>query len=187
MHKLYTQHLLECGEQRMKLYDHRAKAKRAPHMYAFIMVDGMTKRSTALPRHAKAKAKCWESKEEDAFPGHENALMGSHIQNVGWFCDFHSENIADNANFLVDTIHRNITRLQQYNVSRGLPQPAVLYLQLDNVSTNKGTLVFKCLSWLVASGVFAKIKVGYLVVGHTHEYIDQFFSRWVLLCMCRYQ
>jgi hypothetical protein len=37
--------------------------------------------------------------------------------------------------------------------------------------------------WLVETGVFTKVKVSFLLVGHTHENIDQFFSR--LSCALR--
>lgn len=36
------------------------------------------------------------------------------------------------------------------------------------------------LSYLVEMKIFKKIKVSFLMVGHTHEDIDQVFSRWVL-------
>ena len=61
------------------------------------------------------------------------------------------------------------------------------HLQLDNVTTNKSKLMLIYLSWLVATGVFTKIKLGSLIVGHTHEFIDQLFSRYdhLVLNTCR--
>jgi hypothetical protein len=60
---------------------------------------------------------------------------------------------------------------------RGLS--SVLYLQLDNTSReNKNNLLFLYLHMLVLKGVFNKIKVGFLLVGHTHDQIDQMFSRF---------
>ena len=47
-----------------------------------------------------------------------------------------------------------------------------LYIQLDNVSSNKCSTVFSALASLVLLGVCRKIKVNYLIVGHTHEDID---------------
>ena len=61
--------------------------------------------------------------------------------------------------------------------SRG-PLPPILKLQLDNTTKqNKGQYLFGFLSLLVECGVFKSIEVSYLPVGHTHEDIDQFFSR----------
>jgi hypothetical protein len=160
--------------------------------------DGMTKRATYLPRF-KVKTKEWEGqsggpytdntattktkdkpKDSKTVPGLSVSLMGSHIENLGFFCDFRRDNVPDDANFTVDTVQRNIERLQADCTRLGKPFPTVLYLQLDNVNSNKSVLMFQYLQWLVLRGVFDKIKVCYLLVGHTHEYIDQFFSRYVL-------
>ena len=57
--------------------------------------------------------------------------------------------------------------------------PSVLYLQLDNTSReNKNNLLFTYLHLLVVHKVFRKIKLGFLIVGHTHDQIDQMFSRF---------
>jgi hypothetical protein len=56
--------------------------------------------------------------------------------------------------------------------------PEVLYLQLDNTTKqNKGRYLLAFLALLVEAGTFRKIIVSFLPVGHTHEDIDQFFSR----------
>ena len=47
LHKHYD----EAAWQRDKLYDHAYKAKNHPGKYASFMLDGMTKRLTALPKH----------------------------------------------------------------------------------------------------------------------------------------
>ena len=57
--------------------------------------------------------------------------------------------------------------------------PPVLYLQLDNTSReNKNNLLFTYLHMLLVKKVFRKIKLGFLIVGHTHDQIDQMFSRF---------
>jgi hypothetical protein len=38
-------------------------------------------------------------------------------------------------------------------------------------------IVFGILAALVLRGVFRKVKIGFEIVGHTHDLIDQFFSR----------
>ena len=58
------------------------------------------------------------------------------------------------------------------------PLPPDLLLQLDNeASDNKNHYVFMFLSLLTALGVFITIEVGFLIVGHTHEYIDGTYRR----------
>jgi hypothetical protein len=55
--------------------------------------------------------------------------------------------------------------------------PPNLYLQLDNsAKDNKNQYLMAFLSLLTARGVFKEIQVGFLLVGHTHEDIDAYFS-----------
>lgn len=55
--------------------------------------------------------------------------------------------------------------------------PETLYLQFDNASNNKCEAVFRYCAWLVKTGVFKKVRVGFMLVGHTHDIVDQMFSR----------
>jgi hypothetical protein len=57
--------------------------------------------------------------------------------------------------------------------------PPVLNIQLDNAcSDNKNRYVFSFFSLLVQKGVFRKVYISFLLVGHTHEDIDAMFGRW---------
>ncbi len=59
--------------------------------------------------------------------------------------------------------------------------PPVFLLQLDNTTKqNKGTFLYVFLFLLVHHGVFERIIITYLPVGHTHEDIDQMFSRFAI-------
>ena len=58
-----------------------------------------------------------------------------------------------------------------------VPLPHKLYLQLDNFAKdNKNQFLMAFLSLLIYRGVFKEIQVGFLLVGHTHEDIDAYFS-----------
>ncbi len=79
-------------------------------------------------------------------------------------------NVHNDPNLTITIMHRV---LQSWNG----PLPPVLYVQLDNTSReNKNSSVFGYLSMLVQNGIFKKIKVNFLLVGHTHDHIDQMFS-----------
>ena len=57
------------------------------------------------------------------------------------------------------------------------PPSKELYLQLDNsTKDNKKKYLMVFLSLLTARGVFKEIQVEFLLVGHTHEDIDAYFS-----------
>lgn len=62
-------------------------------------------------------------------------------------------------------------------------RPPTLFLQMDNASSeckNKYMIAFAC--WLIYMGIFTEVVFGFLLVGHTHEDVDQMFSqfsRWL--------
>ena len=85
---------------------------------------------------------------------------------------FTAPNIHNDANLTITIIHDVISHW-----SGNLPE--VLYLQLDNTCReNKNQVVFGYLNMLVESRIFQRVKVGFLLVGHTHDHIDQMFSRF---------
>jgi hypothetical protein len=55
--------------------------------------------------------------------------------------------------------------------------PKKLFLQFDNASNNKGQCMFHYCAWLVHWGVFESIRIGFMIPGHTHDIVDQLFSR----------
>jgi hypothetical protein len=85
---------------------------------------------------------------------------------------FTTPNIHNDANMTITIIHHALT-----DWFGNLPQ--VLYLQLDNTSLeNKNQIVFGYLSMLVKLGIFQNVKVVFLLVGHTHDHIDQMLSHF---------
>ena len=62
--------------------------------------------------------------------------------------------------------------------------PRKLYLQVDGGSENKSKWRIYCLSLLIEIGMFDLIKMSFLPVGHTHEDIDQAFSRIAVHLNC---
>ncbi len=57
------------------------------------------------------------------------------------------------------------------------PLPGNLLLQMDScVKNNKNRHLLMFLSLLMVRGVFEEVKLGFLVVGHTHEDIDGRFG-----------
>ena len=55
----------------------------------------------------------------------------------------------------------------------------VIYLELDNTNwENKNQIVFGYLHMLAELGNFKKVKVGFLLVGNTHDHIDKKFSHF---------
>jgi hypothetical protein len=86
-------------------------------------------------------------------------------------CD---ETVRGGANLIIDILRRTLLYLEERN---HLPccNP-VLYLQIDNCGENKNKTLIAFLTDLVRKKVFYKIKACFLMVGHTHDDIDQVFA-----------
>lgn len=139
-----------------------------------MIIDGMTQRTTQLPHFRRIPS--WVKDNKALIDTH---CMGILIEGIGRFLEFNfSHNYSDNSNYLANVIQRAVLRVQQHRRDNGDPMPEVLYVQLDNVSSNKSIFILAYCALLVHQGVFRKVKLNYLIVGHTHENIDQMFSRF---------
>jgi hypothetical protein len=164
-------HLKQQTLERKKLAKHRKKYLSDLLNYIGIVIDGMDQKKTRLPH--------WYKTPKSIEKG---CLIQMHV--IG--CLVFHEQLFSRVFLNYPTLHNDgnltITILQQVIYEWRLKDsglPPVLYLQLDNTSReNKNNLLFLYLHMLVLKGVFNKIKVGFLLVGHTHDQIDQMFSRF---------
>ena len=136
-----------------------------------MIFDGMTQDTTALPHFGRKPG--WQQRHK----------YGVHVQGVMVAgrkarLEFAYGNVANDSNMAITTIHNAILAEQKTRLQEGRPFPRVLYIQADNVSSNKSKVLMGYLCHLVNLGVFSKVKVNFLLVGHTHENIDQLFSRF---------
>jgi hypothetical protein len=168
---LLTKHLEQQTTERKKLSKHRKKCLANPKKYIGIVIDGMDQKKTRLPHWSRPP------KSVD-----ESCLIQLHV--VGCLV-FHKEifsRVFLNYPTLRNDGNLTITILQRVFhewSSRAGGLPPILYLQLDNTAReNKNNLLFSYLHMLIQKKVFKKIKVGFLLVGHTHDQIDQMFSRF---------
>ena len=153
-------------QERRKYYKHCRKAHQNPDKYMSIILDGMDQSKTNLP-HFQQKSKQtsgnWKLKTH---------VTGAIVHGQGVYGYFDNCEWSHSSNMTI-TILMNI--LYMYKDSL----PPVLYLQMDNCGReNKNRFVFALCALLVELGIFRKIKVSFLMVGHTHEDVDQMFSRF---------
>ena len=160
-------------KERMELYrlitataDNTTRAEDKRYIF---MLDGMDNSKTTLP-HRHIKIKAWESKK--LLKTHVTGGMsytGNPLPEVyawTWHDDFGKG---------VNVSAAHILRLLQQAPQ---PLPPILHFQFDNcVSENKNQYLFCFLSWLIEMGTAKEIYVSYLPVGHTHDRVDQYFSR----------
>ena len=165
-------HLEQAASERRKFRKHWDKAKSLNRdKYMCLIIDGMTQNTTTLP-HYRRKAK-WIAQHK--YDCHVQGIM---VAGRNATMEFAYKNVSGNANMNITTLHNAILQEQNLRSEEGRPMPEVLYVQMDNVSSNKGYVLFSYLALLLEKQVFRKVKVNFLIVGHTHENIDQMFSRF---------
>ncbi|KAL3699482.1 hypothetical protein R1sor_017504 [Riccia sorocarpa] len=128
----------------------------------------MDQKKTALPHFSK------QPKSVDGA-----ALVGVHLVGAMIFHGkLHTRAFLTYNNLKSDS-NLTITVLQKILLEWEGILPPTLYLQLDNtVRENKNNILFAYLAMLLEKKMFTKIKLGFLLVGHTHDFIDQMFSRF---------
>jgi hypothetical protein len=89
-------------------------------------------------------------------------------------------NIKHGSNITIETLHRVLKHQFEQNKRFTFTQK-MMYLQLDNTTKQcKSQYVLGYLALLVSWYLFRETMVSFLMVGHTHEDIDQMFSRIAL-------
>ena len=154
--------------ERKGYMERQNRAQNDPKNYCSIVIDGADQAAFGLPHFVydtkdtvghKLKVKLVGLKEHGHIPKICLYLM--------------TEEFATGTNHVVETIHRWLNEKSKHG-----PLPPTLYIQLDNSGReNKNRYQIAYLECLVAWGVFKNIEVSFLPVGHTHEDIDQVFSR----------
>ena len=166
--KLLQDHRDAQALERKKAMHHREKSINYPTNYMCLMIDGMDQKKTCLP-HLKRLPK----------DVNDDCLVQMHL--VG--CLAYNGSVKPHVFVTYPNVHNDpnltVTVIQKVLMSWGQSLPPVLYIQLDNTAReNKNSTVFGYLSMLVNQGIFRKVKVNFLLVGHTHDHIDQMFSNF---------
>lgn len=137
--------------------------------YMSIIMDGMDQAKTHNPSLARSR------KDTDGLVAQGQHLVGvlNHGSDEPVVCYINDDTLPNDSNLnmqiLLDVI--------QTEQDRNGYLPEVCYIQLDNAPDNKNKWMLTLCAILVAVGLFRKIKMGFLPTGHTHEDIDQLFSR----------
>ncbi|KAL3679738.1 hypothetical protein R1sor_022694 [Riccia sorocarpa] len=161
-------HRKQQAEERAAAGRRRWKALDSPKDCAYIQIDGMDQKRTALPHFAK------QPKSVDGA-----ALVGVHLVGAMIFHGKLQTRAFLTYNNLKSASNLTIIVLQKILLEWEGTLPPTLYLQLDNtVRENKNNILFAYLAMLLEKKVFTKIKLGFLLVGHTHDFVDQMFSRF---------
>jgi hypothetical protein len=96
----------------------------------------------------------------------------AHGFGAGVYCFWATDQLCHDTNYNVEVLRRTLLKIEELHGDL----PRKLYLQLDNASDNRSAQFLAFIAFMVEMGSFDKVKVSYLIVGHTHEIIDQWFS-----------
>lgn len=170
--KMEKDHIKFVKAERQSYYKRRRRAVEHPSQCMSIVIDGADQQAYALPYH---HVQTHASQKAIRVPIHVYGVM---VHGIGTWAYVYHDNVRQGNNVTVDVLYRTLAAIE----AAGRTLPDTLYLQLDNtVKQNKSKFLMSYLSWLTMTGVFKRIVVSFLPVGHTHEDIDQLFSRIAVL------
>lgn len=168
-------HLHWQQKERLKYHKHCQKAWFQPDKYLSISIDGMDHSKTSLPAFRRETKSSGSQEKLDV---HVTGVLvhgqWPYAMSYQWTDNFASDSNVT-INVLLDVLQRIIDHRRKYN----MPMPKTLYLQMDNCTReNKNKYMLAISHLLVYNGVCMKVKISFLPVGHTHEDVDQMFSRF---------
>ncbi|XP_070553722.1 uncharacterized protein [Ptychodera flava] len=156
--------------ERAVYHNAREKAVRQPDDLLVIIIDGMDQKKTYFPRLVREKK---NTENLGKVPMHATgSLIHTNVPEgklAVMRLDIH--NFPHDSNMTINNIMWNLVD----NIDRLSRQ---LHLQLDNCyRENKNRFLLSFASLLVEYDIFEEVVLNFLPVGHTHEDIDQMFSR----------
>ena len=94
----------------------------------------------------------------------------------GYFLYVLHPGIAANANFSIECLHRTLLKFfDKLKADKHADWPAEFYFQIDGAADNKCRAMFMYAEYLVRVGIFDVVIFSFLIVGHTHNKVDQQF------------
>lgn len=175
-------HLLQQAQERKHQELTRLKAKTdlisGQPQSAYILIDGMTVMAGNTPK-VGGGGKFRISKEDTKFI--TNRVIGVEVVcgPIDTVFFYHTDDtVAGGANTMIEVVRQAISDLsvKLKELKHPLVLPPKLCLQFDNCGENKNKFMFSYLSLLVEMHQFEEIEVNFLIVGHTHTTIDQYFG-----------
>lgn len=164
----YRAHLKFVRRERESYYARRRLAFLYPDEYMSLIVDGADQALFRLPYISD------KSKTTDGAYKCKTHLFGAISHGRKAYCYTVTDSVKLGHNATIDVIHRVL--MDTLETEGKLPRK--LLLQLDNTTKQcKGKYLLAYAAALVDAGVFEKVQISHLPVGHTHEDIDQLFSR----------
>jgi len=137
---------------------------------ALFFIDGMTQYTCQTPKFKK--------------PSKGDRTIESRIIGVEVYCGpiktvfiYRTDSlVSSGSNIMVEIVRQAMIDLCKLLNDKQLCKPTNLWLQFDNCGENKNKEMFCYVSLLVELFLFKEVEICFLIVGHTHASIDQYFS-----------
>ena len=156
--------------EREAYYRRRRLAYTQPDKFLSMIADGADQSAYGLPHF-------WIiDKSVTELYRLRNHLMGVIVHGQGLYGFSFLDNFKHGANITCEAVHRVLVK--EFEKRGRIPMPRTFFLQLDNTTKQcKSQYIIAYLGLLVGWDVFEEVILSFLPVGHTHEDIDQLFSR----------
>ena len=165
-------HSLQRGE-RLSYYKRRREAASdlSGEEYLSIILDKWDSAKTTVPFWAREPSFLGAQEKHQMLQQHVLGVI-VHGQPHTYYLYTFNDNLKGDANMNIEGIRRTLLK----HLEGGRHMPRILYVQADNASDNKNFAMIAFLALLVFHGYVEEVQLSFLIVGHTHEDIDQFFS-----------
>lgn len=161
-------HLEEQQLEREAYYVRRAQAEMRPNAILSVILDGMDQNKSDLPHYA-----LWNAPSGSGQMKLKTHIMGSIVHGRGKYFFVDHREIPHDTNLSLSCLLKILAQESQDGTL-----PATLYVQLDNTTReNKNKYFLGMMAYLVKKGYLEEVYISFLFVGHTHEDVDQSFSK----------
>ena len=165
----HAAHLELVHLERRHYYSNRLRAELHPNVYLSVIIDGADQNKHKIPYF------CEQSHASDETARQQLHAYGCLAHGRKAYCFLVPGHVKQGHDTTIEVLWHVI--LDTLDAEGRLPP--VLLVQLDNTTKqNKGRYFFAFIALLVHHRIFEKVLVSFLPVGHTHEDIDQMFSRF---------
>ena len=165
-----TAHIEDSRNERTCYYRRRELGRDTGHSSVSLILDKWDASKTTVPWFARAPGAAWKDIRNEVLEQHALGVL-VHGRPNHTFLYVVNDTIKGNANLNIEGLRLTLAKLYA-----DTPMPHTLYVQGDNASDNKCWAVILFLAMLVFYEYIGEAFLSFLLVGHTHEDIDQLFS-----------
>jgi len=160
---------MERGE-RLSYYKRRELGRDPCHDSVSLILDKCDSTKTICPWFAQSPGAWWKTTRKECLSQHLLGVLVHGRPNHVFLYNV-NDSIKGDANLNVEGIRRTLVSLYSDK-----PMPKTVYIQADSASDNRCWTMIAFLGMLIFHGYTKEIFISFLIVGHTHEDIDQLFS-----------